>query len=69
MPRISRALAAAALAALVASPLASAGTWFLFETTNATANESHFMRQFDNPSAAVGDFDGDGRKEIVQQND
>ncbi|HWH08673.1 MAG TPA: VCBS repeat-containing protein, partial [Candidatus Thermoplasmatota archaeon] len=61
--------AIALLLALVLLPLASAATTLVNEVSNQTANEQHWLQQFDAPAAAVADFDGDGRPEIVAHND
>ena len=50
-------------------PTALAATYVANELTNASANEQHFMKPFDAPAAAVGDFNKDGRPEIVAHND
>ncbi|HWG91251.1 MAG TPA: FG-GAP-like repeat-containing protein, partial [Candidatus Thermoplasmatota archaeon] len=56
------------MATLVA-PMGGAATTQIRELSNATANESVWMKAFDAPAAAVGDFDGDGHAEIVAHND
>ena len=64
-----RALLAVLLALLVVTPVALAATTLANEVSNATANEQNFMKAFDAPAAAVGDFNKDGKPEIVAHND
>lgn len=53
---------------LVAST-ALAATTLIFELSNSTADETVYMKSFDAPTFALGDFNGDGKKEIVASND
>ena len=54
---------------LLLAASAVAGTSLVTDITNSSANESHSFRNFDAPTHAVADFDGDGIPEIVAHND
>ena len=64
-----RALLVTLLLLLPAVGTALAATTATVEISNANANETHFMKAFDAPAMALGDFDGDGKAEIVAHND
>ena len=64
-----RALLLACLLVLPFLGSASAATTATVEVSNANANETNWMKAFDAPAMALGDFDGDGQPEIVAHND
>lgn len=57
------------LALTLLAPVALAATTQVAEISNANSSPAHSLGQFDPPSSAFGDFDGDGDMEIVTQND
>lgn len=57
------------LALALVAPAALAATTRTLTISNATANESTAFRAFDSPAMQLADFDGDGRAEIVAQNE
>ena len=69
MRRVPAVTLTAILLLLPLAGLAQAATTAKVEISNATANETHFMKAFDAPAMALGDFDKDGRPEIVAHND
>lgn len=69
MPVQSTRLAALLVGLVLLVPLATAATSLYNTITNGTANEQHAFANFDSPASAVGDFDRDGRPEIVSFND
>ncbi|HUR68568.1 MAG TPA: VCBS repeat-containing protein [Candidatus Thermoplasmatota archaeon] len=54
---------------LLLTPLALGATTLINTISNATADEAHSFANFDVVSSAVADFNGDGKPEIVTQND
>ena len=66
--RVARATALL-LGLVFVSASALAGTTLLTDINNSTANEVNAFRNFDAPTSAVADFDGDGIPEIVAHND
>jgi hypothetical protein len=56
-------------ALLVLSPTASAATTRTFTITGATAHPVHAFKTFDGNPPRTFDFNGDGRQEIIAQND
>lgn len=59
----------AVVALLLISASAFAATTLINTISNATSNEVQPFKNFDPPTPAVADFNGDGKMELVSQND
>ena len=69
MRRTIAATVSVLVAASLLAPVAGAGTSHVNTVSNATANEAHWMNAFDAMTTALGDFNGDGKPELVGHND